>query len=142
VELKNCQECGRVFVHPSRDLCQNCYDAEELDFNKVKEFLWNKMTSSVDEVSEMTGVSTKRVIKFIREGRFNLSGLRVDLTMPCEGCGEPITEGRFCRDCRDRIIDNLSAKDSSRQEYVPEPEPEPKTKSRGIMFTAERHKRR
>lgn len=141
MELKNCIDCGKVFIHPSRDLCPSCYEVEEVDFKKVREYLWNKRSSSVEDVHEMTGVPVKRIVKFIRERR--LTGMGVDLTMPCEGCGTPIFEGRFCADCRDRIMVNLTegGKDNSlREEYVT-PYPE-KPKTSGKMYIAERRRRR
>lgn len=119
MKIKNCAECGRVFVHPSRDICPLCYESEEEDFVKVKEYLWDKASSSVDVVHEKTGVSKERIIKFIRQGRILAAGLMVELLLACERCGEPITEGQYCQKCRDELIKGLTE-----EEVVKEDEPE------------------
>lgn len=142
--IKNCQDCGKIFVHSSRDLCPECYALEEEDFKKVREYLWEKSTSSVDDVHEKTGVPVKRIVKFIRTGRIGGAGVKVDLYLNCEGCGAPITEGRFCRSCRDRLVNGFT------EEPAPQRDPRDDwgrndsgaTKQKGQMYISDRHRRR
>lgn len=125
-------------MHPTRDICPDCYDREEQDFAKVKEFLWDKKHASVDEVSEKTGVKKKKVVKFIRNGRLNASGLAIELYLTCEGCGEPITEGRFCPTCREKLIQGFATgPDKQRDDNLREHE----IINKGKMYTADRRKR-
>ncbi len=124
MQLKNCTECGRVFVHPSREICPACYEAEEQDFQKVKEFLRDKAHSSVDDVSDKTGVAKKRVIKFVRQGRLTAEGLDIELFLSCEGCGEPISEGRYCKECRDKLVKGLTEEMTKTTREEPQPKKE------------------
>lgn len=116
MKIKNCVDCGRVHVHPSRDICPLCYQSEEADFAKVKEYLWDKASSSVDAVHEKTGVSKERIIKFIRQGRILAAGLAAEILLACEKCGEPVIEGQYCEKCRDELITGLTEEEAERAE--------------------------
>lgn len=143
MEIKNCQDCGKIFVHPSRDLCPDCYALEEEDFKKVKEFLWEKSTSTVDDLHAKTGVPVKRIVKFIRNGRIGGAGLKVDLYLSCESCGAPIMEGRFCRNCRERLINGFIREQMPERDLLNDREAEPHpVKNHGRMFMSDRHRRR
>ena len=37
--LKNCEVCGRVFAHPTRVLCEDCYNEVQAKYRAVKEYL-------------------------------------------------------------------------------------------------------
>lgn len=135
MELKNCSECGKIFVHPTRDVCDGCHQKEEDDFKKVKEYLWKKLKSNVEEVHEATEVSIKRIHKFIREGRLN-TGNMAPLFLECETCGAQITEGRFCEACRGKMVRNFGF-DAPANTPAKELAAEDTTK-RSKMFTADR----
>ncbi|AZR73905.1 hypothetical protein BBF96_11195 [Anoxybacter fermentans] len=108
MQLKNCIECGKVFVHPTMNICSECYEEEEKDFEKVKEYLWDKASASIDEIHKMTGVSKKRIIKFIKSGRITAGELNFENVLTCESCGEPIKEGRYCKKCSERLFKGLT----------------------------------
>ena len=141
MELKNCSECGKIFVHPTRRICNDCYNLEELDFKKVKEFLWKKNKSTVEEVHENTGVSTKKITKFIREGRLNTGNLPFELYLHCESCGEPILEGNYCEACRTKMVRDFGGAAEGQAKSQPKPN-DATTKRNSQMFTADRiHKK-
>ena len=91
-------------------------EKEEDDFAKVKEFLWDKVSSSVDAVHEKTGVSKERIIQFIRQGRILAAGLEVEILLACERCGQSIAEGQYCKECRDQLIKSLTEEEVKRIE--------------------------
>lgn len=99
MKLKNCKECGRIFSHPSYDICERCRQKEEEEFRQVKEYLWDKKGATIEEVHEATGVERKKIIKFIREGRLIAEGLDVEIFVECKRCGEPILQGNYCSSC-------------------------------------------
>jgi flagellar operon protein (TIGR03826 family) len=100
--LANCKRCGRLFNQLNHDICNICLREEEQMFFTVRDYLKDHRRAGVYEVSDATGVETTMIIKFIREGR--LSTVDHDnLNFPCESCGTPIVEGRFCKPCKDRL---------------------------------------
>ncbi|MGB8955483.1 MAG: TIGR03826 family flagellar region protein [Tumebacillaceae bacterium] len=104
--LGNCKSCGRLFNIIHRDICPVCVKDEEEKFYIIRNFLKENRGATTYEVQEATGIDLKLIIKFVREGR--LSTLNTpNLTYPCESCGEGITEGRFCKPCKDRLTKGL-----------------------------------
>lgn len=110
--LKNCRECNRVFAHPSRDLCEDCYERLQKEFTAVREYLQKNPGASVAEVAKETEVDLDKIYEFIREGRLNV--VPHDVQFHCEVCGEIIATGRVCAKCRSEF---------RKGSYIP---PEPK----------------
>ncbi|MEC9487924.1 MAG: flagellar protein [Halanaerobium sp.] len=111
MKLKNCKECGRIFTHPTRDICDRCRQREEDEFKKVKEYLWQKKGATIEEVHEATEVDRKKIIKFIREGRLIAEGLDVEIFVECQRCGEPILFGNYCSKCLRELEDSIGGKE-------------------------------
>lgn len=135
MQLKNCIECGKLFVHPVSTICRECQEVDEKQFKKVKEYLWMKNDASISDIHEHTQVPEKKIIRFIRDGR--ISGHGIENVLLCEGCGQPISEGSYCSSCRGRLVNELSDK---QQKPTLMGEKKNRTTSKK-MFTAERHQR-
>lgn len=125
--LKNCQECNRVFAHPSRRLCDVCYEKLQQEFNAVRDYLQENPGASVAEVSKETEVDLDTIYEFIREGRLHV--VPHDVEFHCEICGDPISTGRVCTKCRTEFRkgsytppepkgDTQSGKSTSRVHYL------------------------
>jgi len=99
VELRNCPECGKVFVYVTRNLCPECAAKEEELFRKVKDYLYEVPGATMEEIYEKTGVPPKKILEFLREGRLILKKENVNLILHCEMCGQPILTGRLCDKC-------------------------------------------
>jgi flagellar operon protein (TIGR03826 family) len=113
--LANCKECGRLFNMTVRDVCQLCVEKEEQDFEKVYTFLRNNGSSHIDIIHKDTGVDKKRLMRFLAEGRFE----GVTITYKCDSCGEPITNGKLCSKCVEKItadIEKLQNKPNNRRD--------------------------
>lgn len=134
MKLQNCSECGKIYLQTMGDLCPNCVMEEDDDFKKIKELVLElKHSFSAEELHEKTGVSMKRIIKFIRQGRLQFANIQ--LTLTCESCGEPIEEGRYCSNCKAKMLQELHG--DSVQEGPDEPK-DTKTSSRNSrMFIAD-----
>jgi len=102
--LKNCPECGRLFMDNPAGLCLDCVRQEEKDSDKVGEFLRDKKRATIEEIHEATEVKHKIILKMIKSGR--LFG-DVAVYYPCESCNEPISEGRVCTSCRNKILSQV-----------------------------------
>lgn len=98
MELKNCPNCGKLFVYVTKNLCPACAEKDEENFRNVKDYLYENPEATIDEVSEKTGVDTKKILEYLKEGRLILKQNNPDV-LSCESCGNPILTGRFCKNC-------------------------------------------
>jgi flagellar operon protein (TIGR03826 family) len=104
MSLINCPECGKLFEKKARNLCPDCIEKEEQDFKLIKDYLYKNPGEGIIAVSEQTGVSDKKIIAFLKEGR-----LFVDASyLNCEHCGKPISSGRYCNKCFVSLSKKLS----------------------------------
>ncbi|MCX7780174.1 MAG: flagellar protein [Negativicutes bacterium] len=127
MSLKNCPECGKVYLDNPAEMCPDCYRREEEDADKVAEFLREHPRSHIDEVHQATGVKHKIILRMIRKGRIVGD---VNIVYPCESCGRPIAEGRVCEECGRKILSQIKPAEK------PAPEKrEDQAKKNSGMFT-------
>ena len=107
MDIRNCHRCGKMFTAiAGKTICQNCEKAEEEDFKKVKEYIEEHKEATLDIIVRETEIPLKRVSKFIREGRIEITlGLRE--AFRCESCGAQIVTGRYCERCFTSIKSGL-----------------------------------
>ncbi len=107
MSIRNCPECGRLYLDTGSDLCPECVREEDRQFDLVKEYLEEHPNAVVDEVSEMTGVAKERIVKFLRVGRLTQGSVQ-GFVLRCEVCGAVIETGRLCRRCMSGFEDAAS----------------------------------
>ncbi|NLM25476.1 MAG: MerR family transcriptional regulator [Firmicutes bacterium] len=116
--IKNCQECNKIFAHPTMKICQSCYNKRNQDFAKVKEYLMKNRYATVAEVSQATEVSIERINEFIEEGRLKMRP--VDVVLRCAICDKKIESGRLCNECSAQVKEGSKSvkkdEDESKQE--------------------------
>ena len=102
----NCPKCGKLFSNDSGAICALCRK-EDLDvFEKVRLYIKDNPDRSIAEVAKETEVSQKKIIRYIREGKIEISeGMLEDVR--CEACGKPLTTGRYCPECLNRLSSDL-----------------------------------
>ncbi|HEU4964909.1 MAG TPA: TIGR03826 family flagellar region protein [Bacilli bacterium] len=106
--LANCKHCGRLYNQNSfHDICNACVKEEEQMFFDVRDYLKENRRATINEVHEATEVPISTIMKFLRDGRLSVLENH-NLKFPCDSCGEPISEGRYCRSCKDRLTSQLS----------------------------------
>lgn len=98
MDLRNCPSCGKLFVYTVRNLCPNCIKEDEHDFNKVRDYLYDNPEATIEDVTAETGVDSKKVLEYLKEGRLMLKSNNPNL-LTCESCNEPILTGKFCDKC-------------------------------------------
>lgn len=98
MNVKNCTRCGKIYNYDGFRICPTCRRDDEKDFQKVKEYLYDNPGANIPEVSEATGVDSKKIIDFLRAGRLEV-GNDSNLILECENCGVSIRTGRFCDRC-------------------------------------------
>ncbi|MFC0272218.1 TIGR03826 family flagellar region protein [Metabacillus herbersteinensis] len=104
-ELSNCPNCNAIFVKTQfRSVCEACYKKEENSYEAVYKFLRKRenRTAQLHEVIETTGVEEELILKFIRNGRIQISNFP-NLSYPCGKCGASIREGKLCDNCETDI---------------------------------------
>ncbi|WIV12055.1 TIGR03826 family flagellar region protein [Proteiniborus sp. MB09-C3] len=99
MNIKNCKKCNRIFANDSFDLCPICRNSDVEEFKAVKDFLYDNPGADIQTVSEVTGVDTKKILKFLREGKLEITDSSPNLILDCERCGAPIKTGKFCNKC-------------------------------------------
>jgi predicted amidophosphoribosyltransferase len=95
-----------VFLKNYRGLCNNCVKEIDQELTDCTRYLRDKRRCTLEELSEATGVSTKQIMAFIREGRISVVDAP-NLTYPCDLCGSPIRKSNLCDNCRTRLAKDI-----------------------------------
>lgn len=108
MELRNCKSCGRMIQYPGfgLQLCGQCSKNLDMKFRDVKDYLKENPRTSINELSEAVDVTVSQINQWIREERLvfaNDSPIGID----CESCGKMIKSGRYCPECKNRMINQL-----------------------------------
>lgn len=98
MNVRNCSRCGKIYAYDGFNICIQCRREDEEDFKKIKEYIDKNPGANVSEVSEKTGIDSKKIIKFLRQGRLEIKDEH-NLLLKCERCGDSIKTGRFCERC-------------------------------------------
>ena len=96
-KLKNCPYCEKVFVDYGGGCCPACQEKQDLERDKVREYLIANPGADITAISKGTGLSTKALTRMSKEGF--LATRRTVFSHPCRGCGKLIDEGLYCKAC-------------------------------------------
>lgn len=128
MNVLNCKSCGNLFNYLSGPpLCPVCSKKLEEKFQFTKDFIRENPGANINLISQECKVSIPQLKKWVREERLTFAE-NSPIGIECESCGKMIRTGRFCNECKTKMIgqlDNMYAK--------PEPEPvkkKEKTKDR------------
>ncbi|KAI4453421.1 snf2/rad54 helicase family [Holotrichia oblita] len=137
MDTKNCARCGKWFsTIKSTPICPACEKQEEETFKVVKGYIDDHPHSTTAEVSEATDVSVKKILKYLKDGRLEVSaGMKGDIM--CDACGKPIPRGRYCDSCAIKInqeVNDIFAADMKKSS----PDDE-KDKSKNQFYTASKN---
>jgi len=102
VDLTYCPRCGKLFNRNFRDVCNNCHQELEKDYERCVEHLRKNKGLDIQQLSEDMDVSIKQITRWIREGRISLMDAP-NMSYPCESCGILIRDGHLCDSCRKRL---------------------------------------
>jgi len=108
MNLRNCPECGKVFVYMNVNMCPDCKKEEDKEFIRVKEFLYKNPKIGIYELSEATEVDEGKIIRWVREGRIEGKSFP-GIVVPCDRCGKAIPEGRYCQTCSNELARGFSS---------------------------------
>lgn len=94
-KMRNCPECGKIFVDSGAGICNQCIRKDEENEIIIDSYLRDNPGSTIKQIHEATGIKEKTIMRMIRSGRLG-SG---EVSYPCERCGTPISDGRYCDEC-------------------------------------------
>ena len=100
MELKNCRQCGKVYIYNGSYLCMNCQDEMERQFTLVKEYISKNPQADIETIEKDTGVESKLILRLIREGRLQYKGKD---GLVCKRCSTPIDTGYYCKECMQQL---------------------------------------
>lgn len=125
--MKNCPKCGNVFTFIKNPICPDCQEEEDQIFETVRRYLKDNGDKTLEEVAEATEVSVKKILKFIKDGRIDIS-TNTSISYACDGCGKPITSGSYCPNCATKIKNKFS------NNFTKAPTPST-SKPKSVMYT-------
>lgn len=103
MDVKNCKRCRRIFNYISGEMyCPACKEEMESIFHKVRDYLKEHPGASSAEVSKQCEVSVEQILKWLREGRLELTA-DSSIILSCKVCGAPIRSGNFCKVCEQNL---------------------------------------
>ncbi|MBQ3584327.1 MAG: flagellar protein [Lachnospiraceae bacterium] len=106
MDVRNCRTCGKLFNYLSgRQICPQCKDKLEETFQEVKEYIYKNKQASMQEVSDEFNVPIKQIKDWVREERLILTDAMGEIC--CENCGKAIKTGRYCGECKKKIVNKL-----------------------------------
>jgi hypothetical protein len=97
--LQNCERCGKVYKSNGFSrLCVSCWEYDELDFHKIKEYLSSNPGAKIFEVSSALSISVGKIKRYLRESRLEIIERENDFLF-CDCCKKNIRSGKYCDDC-------------------------------------------
>ncbi len=107
MNIRNCPKCKKAFAFVSSPICPTCEKEENESFERLVEYLKENEGKTIEEVSEATGVSTKKIFKYLKEGRIEATG-NFKGSLKCEKCGVDINVGKYCESCALAVEDTIN----------------------------------
>lgn len=99
-DVRNCRKCGRIFNYiGGSPICPSCREQDEVDFKRIKDYLYDNPKASVTQVSVDLDISVEKIKRFLKDGRLEIADDEGNMILECENCGRSIKSGRYCPDC-------------------------------------------
>ncbi|MFC5528968.1 flagellar protein [Cohnella yongneupensis] len=102
MNLAHCPRCSRLFSKHFREVCNQCHQDLEKEYERCVDHLRKNKGLTIQELSNETETSIKQITRWLREGRISLLNAP-NMTYPCEVCGTLIRESNMCDSCRTRL---------------------------------------
>ena len=123
-DLKGCNKCGAYF-RPLRGekYCPSCTEQLEDIFHDVKDYIYEHPRCSMMEVATEFNITVGIVKQWVKEERLSFAeDSQVKLT--CESCGAAISTGKFCKDCKTKLVSGFNKFTKPTQDAPTKPKPE------------------
>lgn len=108
MNVKNCRKCGKMFNYiGGMPVCPACRESAEAQFQKVKKYVQDNKTATIQQIVEECGVDAKQIQQWVREERLFFTD-DSPVKINCEICGATIRTGRYCEKCKKDTANNLT----------------------------------
>ncbi|MCR5321809.1 MAG: MerR family transcriptional regulator [Lachnospiraceae bacterium] len=106
--VQACSRCGRMFQYSGFGpiCCASCREFDNLEFDKVRDYLNEHGNASSYEISQATGVTEKTIRRYLMESRLEIPE-GSPIFIQCSICGCDIRSGKYCIDCANRLSSQL-----------------------------------
>lgn len=110
LEIGRCEVCGGALKDPGLGVyvCSKCGHEMISEFGKVKKYIIENGPRNAQEISDATGVSLKKIDKFLRQGKIEIPE-NSEIFIKCESCGTDIRYGRYCPACASKLAKQFSS---------------------------------
>jgi len=109
-DVRNCKRCNKIFNYlGGAQICPICKEADEADFRKVKDYLYDNPGATMSQISMELGISVEKITRYLREGRLEIVDNNGNLVLECEKCGKSIRTGRYCEECTRELSRSFSS---------------------------------
>lgn len=88
--------------------CPSCLAKLDEVFKQVKEYIYDNPGVGVQEIAEKFELSVAIIHRWIREERLAFSESS-DVGIECENCKRTIKTGRYCKTCKDQLMNTLGS---------------------------------
>jgi hypothetical protein len=119
-EVENCPGCGNIYRKTTWSMCQDCKLEMEHELSKCSEFLRRNRQTTLREVSEKTGVTEGKIVKYIKDSKLFIIDTP-NVFYPCDLCNGDIRKGNLCIACRSKIntdIDKMNIQEIQDKEKL------------------------
>ncbi|PXV90171.1 flagellar operon protein (TIGR03826 family) [Lachnotalea glycerini] len=108
MDVRNCKKCRKLFNYiGGQPICPSCLADLEDEFQKVKVYLRENPKATMVMIAEDNEVSVQQIKQWIREERLSFTD-DSPVAIECENCGTMIRTGRYCKQCKDKIANNMN----------------------------------
>ena len=108
MDIKSCQNCGRLFQFRGTYICPECVHEIDEKFVNVRNYMYKNPTATIEAICEENDVTPDMVMTWLREGRLMVAGNSTPL-LECKSCGKPILTGRLCAGCADSLASKVDS---------------------------------
>lgn len=134
VRQLRCRRCKQIFepMNTLGGLCPACTAEDARQYYIVREFVKDNPGISVNEVSTLLNISTRKILTYLREERLEVAeGSSTKLS--CQQCGASILTGMYCDSCKSKLNPTQKLLSSPNQVYS--------NVNSSVMYTANRKER-
>lgn len=108
MDVRNCKTCGRLYNYiGGPPICPKCKEDLENKFQQVKKYIYDNPKAPLSIIAEDNDVTVQQLKQWVREERLVFTEDSV-IGIECENCGATIRTGRFCKNCKDTMANQLT----------------------------------
>lgn len=131
MDIKNCRICGKIMQYSGFGIpvCMGCKKSLEEKFQIAKQYVRENPGTTINELAKVADVPNTQITQWVREERL-IFAEDSPIGIDCERCGKMIKSGRYCPECKNSLMNELS---SGRKTVVAVQERKPMASAKGRM---------